>query len=745
AVGRARREGRDVRVLLAVVPTVSSLARVVGAKVGVDVGAKAGVGAGAKVGADVGRDGSAGAGGVEDVNVTSAPIPVPPAIWASRFVGGWGEAFYGHPSASRDGRGGVDAVGLGVDLFGVGGGVDIGGLSSMNGNVGGMNVGGGGGGDSLPGGDDETANPNIVPPTAHPSLVPPAVHPGTGPGTPNPGIGLGSVGLGLGMGSIEEAEDDGRGVVSAGWGWGHDGSAFEVVRVEVVEKTASHTCLRTRAQRLAEYAERRAAVLGTSLPTTSTTAIPSSASSSPLLDVTNGRKRRRVDPAGFDLGPSLKLGLKLPFGGSALPCDPPFTLPCETQWMQARTVVFGPGVGLVGAKAEEGHVGVEERQGGSGVGFKYDPRIVADVLFTDEAGEGYGIRPPARKRRKTTSASRAGSVSMPGGNDNEAGDTNTPRNEDDAEPESDSLRAVVLEGPEGAFVLGRACPRDGEDGKRYVLAEVVAVPAIEYAGERTEENMGETTVEGNASGTIAEENASGASVARETGDDANTNTDTNVNATTSANAGETASTSTDGEAPVPAQAETADAEAPAAERTAVNAEQAQASGAAGGAAGGDADVQMGAVVVNETPVVPSQETPVVPPNETTAAPLNESPASPPNENPTENPPSAASPSAPAPTSTDVPVSASEGGTNQTESSAIQRHSYQTPTHTHTLRVLRRNLCEGDVRFEAGGVVICGGDRIGEMATEAMDVEHDRDEQRIKVSRWKWWFGEVPDA
>jgi hypothetical protein len=70
-------------------------------------------------------------------------------VWASRFVGGWGEAFYGHASAGH---------------------------SPAN------------------------ANGEVRQRTFE-----------------------------------EEAEDDGRGVVSAGWGWGHDGSALEVVDVEVVE------------------------------------------------------------------------------------------------------------------------------------------------------------------------------------------------------------------------------------------------------------------------------------------------------------------------------------------------------------------------------------------------------------------------------------------------------------------------------------------------------------------------------
>lgn len=58
-------------------------------------------------------------------------------------------------------------------------------------------------------------------------------------------------------------DDDGRGLVSAGWGSMHDGSAIEVLGAEFVEKDIIASLgLRTRPQRLAEYAERKAAVCG---------------------------------------------------------------------------------------------------------------------------------------------------------------------------------------------------------------------------------------------------------------------------------------------------------------------------------------------------------------------------------------------------------------------------------------------------------------------------------------------------
>ncbi|THV02534.1 hypothetical protein K435DRAFT_344981 [Dendrothele bispora CBS 962.96] len=60
-----------------------------------------------------------------------------------------------------------------------------------------------------------------------------------------------------------DSRDDGRSLLSAGWGSGHDGSAIEIIQAEYVEKTAHRTSgVRNRSQRLFEYAERRASVLG---------------------------------------------------------------------------------------------------------------------------------------------------------------------------------------------------------------------------------------------------------------------------------------------------------------------------------------------------------------------------------------------------------------------------------------------------------------------------------------------------
>ena len=35
--------------------------------------------------------------------------------------------------------------------------------------------------------------------------------------------------------TANKAEDDGQGCVNCGWGWGHDGSAFKIISIKVIE------------------------------------------------------------------------------------------------------------------------------------------------------------------------------------------------------------------------------------------------------------------------------------------------------------------------------------------------------------------------------------------------------------------------------------------------------------------------------------------------------------------------------
>ncbi|KAG8221058.1 hypothetical protein J3R82DRAFT_2571 [Butyriboletus roseoflavus] len=205
-IARAKKEGRTIRVVLALVPTLASASGAV----------KSGQ-SDSRVGMN-GISTNGHANGTASVPRTRTSTPLPPpassvpstsssnndpqppgyagGVWASRFIGGWGESFYGEENAGRG-----DSAGR--------------------------------------------------------------------------------------MTSFEEAEDDGRGCVSCGWGWGHDGSAFEVICVDVVEHKA-HVApglgIRNRAQRLAEYAQRRVDILGLPPPP-----------SPPLFDVTNTPKRRRLN------------------------------------------------------------------------------------------------------------------------------------------------------------------------------------------------------------------------------------------------------------------------------------------------------------------------------------------------------------------------------------------------------------------------------------------------------------------
>ncbi|KAJ7504224.1 hypothetical protein B0H11DRAFT_508060 [Mycena galericulata] len=89
------------------------------------------------------------------------------------------------------------------------------------------------------------------------------------------------------VGEGDDPTDDGRGLLSAGWGAGHDGSAFEVLGVWVGEKNAAHALTRpNRAQRMAEYAARRAVLV----------AAPSAHPSALEMSTGTGRKRRRPHP-----------------------------------------------------------------------------------------------------------------------------------------------------------------------------------------------------------------------------------------------------------------------------------------------------------------------------------------------------------------------------------------------------------------------------------------------------------------
>ncbi|KAG1737193.1 hypothetical protein EDB19DRAFT_996919 [Suillus lakei] len=380
AVSRAKQEGKDIRIVLGVVPTVSSFGGGVGSDCNhVDHPVVAGIGPAngtpsngitPAVSAPNGitpstsqssasqptvsshGSGSNGTSGVAGATALDG-MGYAGGVWASRFVGGWGEAFYGRLSA------------------------------------------------------------------------------GYGPASVNDAAG----------GQIqrsfeEEAEDDGRGVVSAGWGWGHDGSAIEVVDVEVVEKgTARGPGLgrRNRSQRLQEYATRRAALALS----------PASSASPPprthlFADVTNGRKRRRFT---FD---DINVNGKTNADPENLE---------ELQKMHARTLVFG-GLGM-------------------GAGFKYTPMLLACALFPHLADPAIRASLP-RKRRKIDPSAEGGDVRMDiddAGAEEETGDERH-----SVVLESDGETYLVAPGtsPSEGFVLSVLLSTPSPGGKEM---EVVEEPA----------------------------------------------------------------------------------------------------------------------------------------------------------------------------------------------------------------------------------------------------------------------------
>ncbi|THH21437.1 hypothetical protein EUX98_g8380, partial [Antrodiella citrinella] len=103
-----------------------------------------------------------------------------------------------------------------------------------------------------------------------------------------------------------EGYDDGRDLLSAGWGNSHDGAGMEILSAEFVKRgyARSHT-RHNRSQRMLEYAQRRAALgCGPTCTTlTTTTNLPSSSTPTTLSSssysssqVIRPRKKRRLNP-----------------------------------------------------------------------------------------------------------------------------------------------------------------------------------------------------------------------------------------------------------------------------------------------------------------------------------------------------------------------------------------------------------------------------------------------------------------
>lgn len=170
-------------------------------------------------------------------------------------------------------------------------------------------------------------------------------------------------------------ENDGRGLASAAWGSGHDGSAIEIVGVEFVEKGTARTSpnlgRRNRSQRLLEYTERRASILG----------VPCARLAS--------RKRRRGGGGCWDSWPLRRLP-----NATVLDVIPEVEEEEEeeddhvarrlTNWkeecelMSRMNMVFAVGI-----------------TGDMRIGYKYVPSLIKEILFPSPQPS-----PPPRKRRR---------------------------------------------------------------------------------------------------------------------------------------------------------------------------------------------------------------------------------------------------------------------------------------------------------------------------------------------------------
>ncbi|PPQ64360.1 hypothetical protein CVT24_008429 [Panaeolus cyanescens] len=229
---------------------------------------------------------------------------------------------------------------------------------------------------------------------------------------------------------IDDVDDDGRGLVSAGWGTGHDGSAIEIIGVEFVERSTGHAASglgrRNRSQRMLEYAERRASILGVS-------SAPSASSqcASPTARLA-GRKRRRGQWDAWPVQPR-----RLP-NASVLDVIQEVhdeedeeedrhvpkrlrTSKDEDRLMDVRTMVFGMGA-----------------TGDLCVGYKYLPSMLEELLFPSP-------RPTpseTRKRRRPTDDT-----------DVEMADADSPYNGLASEETAEPPRPIILETAKERYLL----------------------------------------------------------------------------------------------------------------------------------------------------------------------------------------------------------------------------------------------------------------------------------------------------
>ncbi|KAI0691785.1 hypothetical protein C8T65DRAFT_82035 [Cerioporus squamosus] len=152
------------------------------------------------------------------------------------------------------------------------------------------------------------------------------------------------------------SEDDGSSLLSSGWGNGHDGAGVEVLSAEFVQPGVAHSFgLRSRSQRLLEYAERRCAL-----------------GCAPKLS----RKRGRLHGPAFADGESA-VQLRLDQADEELSATRVMVFGTDSSWPE--------------------------------IGFKYHPDALKSILFPQSTSEGR----PSKRRKLAASADNAASDTPP--------------------------------------------------------------------------------------------------------------------------------------------------------------------------------------------------------------------------------------------------------------------------------------------------------------------------------------------
>ncbi|KAF7308962.1 hypothetical protein MKEN_01096800 [Mycena kentingensis (nom. inval.)] len=241
----------------------------------------------------------------------------------------------------------------------------------------------------------------------------------------------------------DDPRDDGRRILSAGWGAGHAGSAFEVLDVVLVERRAAHGPARqNRTQRFAEYATRRAA-LGLSTPSTATSRIddvlPPCPGPAALCPHTRPLKRRR---ATLSEGPSSPpTNKRMGSNASVLDAIIEEAEAEESAKEAQRLAKLGHGscacveLERVDRKTMEGRTVICAFGGGNGLGFKYEPDSLRQVMFPPVEDDE-----PPRKRRKVQNGDEHPKAAVNGVGSEEG---ETMEVDIDAAPKQDALAAAA--------------------------------------------------------------------------------------------------------------------------------------------------------------------------------------------------------------------------------------------------------------------------------------------------------------